>query len=731
MADDLHGFGRALIDLADNIEAALTRVAGGPQHEWQLRDPDGRFADMTGPVATVLPDLNPKGFGRFRVTPDAEWARLEAVRERFFPRSPVARNADSISVGEVVRLRRSWAKVMDRRGYAPTVLELHGLGDDIKPRVEPEETVKAWVREDAAERAWREAGGSAAMLPRSADDVVTREDGDEARLTRMAGGVLDKHGHLHAPGGLGELSGRFISKDGGGGGGGGRTEAVLKGFDSRVASVKPTTEGAAKAIGAACDRLAKKHSFDSVADDLRHAARELHERFRSDLPAVQPDIHMLGELEMFVKGRLPQIWREAERAYEPQETGDGVAALVRGYGLTPPSTVHVRSAQSLLAALGGNVRGMDEDDDYLADVDDDDVRELLAAFEQITGRKAATSTRAHVRFDPDQPRWPKGNPMGGQFRPTLAGVVDSLSKWLGGDRKSDPFKRYSDATLMKVAKERNVTFGPGVFPTREVLVKSLVDDLEGKELGVGRDKEGNVVEVDHDTRRSLAILATGRRVTITPDRMEALMEGIRALGVPPFNFNRLQVTGPKNKNMFRRHLRERPRETMPQLPTGHGEDDKTADGRYMKDFVAFLEERGIPFKFSRMDPRDLVASQSQLNGPKVAKIWGFMAKGWKPGGVMIVARDGEGGWAVVDGHHRWAGAAARSITKQLDVEVLAIDRDIDEVLGTDDQKGLVMDFAAFEGLADDREAPKPTEQTDLLTQIAKESGGRVQIIPVS
>ena len=106
-----------------------------------------------------------------------------------------------------------------------------------------------------------------------------------------------------------------------------------------------------------------------------------------------------------------------------------------------------------------------------------------------------------------------------------------------------------------------------------------------------------------------------------------------------------------------------------------------------------------------MDPRELVASQSELSGPKVAKLYGFMGAGWKPGGVMIIARSGDE-WAVVDGHHRWAGAAARSVSGDdtLEVDVMMIDADIDDVLGTPEHPdGVVMGFASFEGLGADRE----------------------------
>lgn len=367
----------------------------------------------------------------------------------------------------------------------------------------------------------------------------------------------------------------------------------------------------------------------------------------------------------------------------PQTRESGLQALARGYGLAP-RTVSTRAAQEMLSLFDDEM-----DDDEM----DEQTMMLLEALEQITGRKMAVGARSHAaRFNAKQDRWPKGHPQGGQWRPTVSSMVEKLTKWVDGDRKGDPFDGFTDAQLRRVSKERGITVPKGA--ERDVVAKGLLADLESKEL-----KPHDNPVVDPESRATVAALASGKKVTVHPDRVTPLMMTIAALQPPTFNLSHLKVTGDDNRFMFRTHVPgERPRDTMPQLPTETGKE--------MDDFVDFLRDQGVKMEWGQMDPRNLIASQNQLSGPKVAKIWGFMEKGWKPGGVMIVARHGDQ-WAVVDGHHRWAGAAARSMgSGTLNVDVLKIDRDINEVLGTPGVQGLVHSFAKFEGLGDDREAGK-------------------------
>lgn len=200
-----------------------------------------------------------------------------------------------------------------------------------------------------------------------------------------------------------------------------------------------------------------------------------------------------------------------------------------------------------------------------------------------------------------------------------------------------------------------------------------------------------------DTGEVLKHLHAGEKVRADPKIVDDLMSQIKKEDDKDwFNIAKLNISGKGNGNMFQRHVRDRPRKTMPQLPT--------ETGPKMDQFMDYLDGKGVKYEYGTIDPRKLVASQSELNSKKVAKLYGFMRKdGWLEGGTIIISRDG----AVIDGHHRWAAAAAASIASggKMDVTVMKIDGDIDDVLGTpENPDGIVMGFATFEGLGDDREA---------------------------
>lgn len=401
-----------------------------------------------------------------------------------------------------------------------------------------------------------------------------------------------------------------------------------------------------------------------------------------------------------------------------QTRAASVEALARGYGMLP-RTVPVRAAQQMLAVLDDE---LDDDDEM-----DDQVRELIAALEQVTGRKArawarrAPSAKAADNWNPAlHPKWPKGHPQGGKFRPTSGALVDKLVEWYDDPKKhrnpyANPLGEFSTKQLFTVAKKFGFNSG-----YKDSLLKEETFTQKDRERVEKYLKRLAPINSSFNARRHINALAAGKDVTVESTGVDHIMQAIKDYRPAPFNFARLKVLGNGNENLFQKHLRDRPRETMPQLPTGTAPGDATKSGRTMDHFMEFLDDKGVKYEFGEMDPRELVATQSELSGPKVAKIHGFMAKGWKQRGVMIVCRDGTGGWAVVDGHHRWAAAAARSIERTarqgepLAVTVLKLDADVDEVLGRDADpakgigavEGVVMDFAEFEALGTDREGKK-------------------------
>lgn len=131
------------------------------------------------------------------------------------------------------------------------------------------------------------------------------------------------------------------------------------------------------------------------------------------------------------------------------------------------------------------------------------------------------------------------------------------------------------------------------------------------------------------------------------------------------------------------------RSKMPQLGTNEQE---------MRPFLDLLRDRGVPVRIAEIDPTTLKPSQSEISGAKTGKLYGFMADdGWLPGGLLVTSGDGY----VVDGHHRWSGAAAvraAGVRPDMTVTGLIVDAPIDEVLQ------LAASVASFESLDFDREA---------------------------
>lgn len=170
-------------------------------------------------------------------------------------------------------------------------------------------------------------------------------------------------------------------------------------------------------------------------------------------------------------------------------------------------------------------------------------------------------------------------------------------------------------------------------------------------------------------------LQEDREVAITPDVIDTLMVSVAKKDA--FNLAHLDVEGKENENLFTHHVREIPRSEMPQLPS-------TVET--IKPFGDKLAKMGVAAKIVQMDPRQLKMTQNQLDSKKVGKLYGYMKEGgWQEGGVLIASSDG----AVLDGHHRWAGASAVAASGQLvppppphpiKVTVLQVDLPIDDLL---------------------------------------------------
>lgn len=199
--------------------------------------------------------------------------------------------------------------------------------------------------------------------------------------------------------------------------------------------------------------------------------------------------------------------------------------------------------------------------------------------------------------------------------------------------------------------------------------------VQRKIKAMQRDLTGD----DPAARRAIAKqlvlrMAAGEKFSADPDVVPHLMDELS--GGDSVNMALMQLKGRGNENLFQHHMRDIPRDQMPALP------DNVHD---LQPFMDALVDRKIKFELVHMNPKEIKATQSQLSGPKVAKLYGFMKSGgWKPGGAMIVSQEN----ALLDGHHRWAGAAMASVahelgvpdSKPVNVMALKVDLPIDELL---------------------------------------------------
>ena len=171
-------------------------------------------------------------------------------------------------------------------------------------------------------------------------------------------------------------------------------------------------------------------------------------------------------------------------------------------------------------------------------------------------------------------------------------------------------------------------------------------------------------------------IAAGERVTVPEDHAADLMDAFSAPDAPTANLALAHITGPGNEHLFDSPLRDLPRDQMPALPD---------NVQGLMPFLQGLDDRGVSYELVHMDPRDMRATQSELSGAKVAKLAKLLSEnGWRPGGAMILSREN----ALLDGHHRWAGAAMAAVMHAQGVKgarpvkplALKVDLPIDELL---------------------------------------------------
>lgn len=147
-------------DIVEALKADLSKGKGSDGDKGDDKAEAKAPAKKTAPAKKAVP--NPGDFGNFPPSPDASWDREEARRTLFFRHDPVARDPDNIQAGQIVPIlgdNANWARVTDVNEKKNSIR----LAEPGKYTREDYLTaIRERVRKNAAERAWREAGGTEA-----------------------------------------------------------------------------------------------------------------------------------------------------------------------------------------------------------------------------------------------------------------------------------------------------------------------------------------------------------------------------------------------------------------------------------------------------------------------------------------------------------------------------------------------------------------------------------------
>jgi len=271
---------------------------------------------------------------------------------------------------------------------------------------------------------------------------------------------------------------------------------------------------------------------------------------------------------------------------------------------------------------------------------DEDVEALLVALDEFRA------------WDPAKhPRNLKDTPGGGRFRSLVAWIKAALKIWddklqSSGDTVGDsPLAGFSHEQLQRAVKKLGLSVRPDAS-------RAEIEELFNADLRA---------RMTHDA------LIAGRAAHAPPPPIDVLMR--RLAQESSANLAGLEVRGYGNEHLYAKHLREIPRDQMPQLP-------ENVAG--LTPFLKALNERGVKSELVDMDPRQLTMTQNQLDSKKVGYLYDAIRdKGWREETVMVASREG----AILDGHHRWAAASAvRAAGVEFDLHVLKVDMGIDELL---------------------------------------------------
>jgi hypothetical protein len=280
--------------------------------------------------------------------------------------------------------------------------------------------------------------------------------------------------------------------------------------------------------------------------------------------------------------------------------------------------------------------------------------------------------------------------------------------------------------------------GENYEPLKSAALDAVMKGHNVKGTGMGKGTPEDPVNAGGNVMLAAKALSEGKSIRLNHvdevgtllDKLSEMVEEAKAKGEAAPTFDLCKVSVPKT-NLFCAEGKGIPRAKMPQLGGIPKDGSRAAElprsdrgevnieGAFRKE----LEARGIKVEAKTVPAAFLKASQSELDGPKVAGMSKAMEAGKVPDAPIFVTRDGY----IIDGHHRWASKVAIDAKDgklgDVTMPVEMIDMEIGEAL--DFSNAFALDFgiqpkglgAAAEGVG---QGNKPADKTTARAMDAKE-----------
>jgi predicted ABC-type ATPase len=425
-------------------------------------------------------------------------------------------------------------------------------------------------------------------------------------------------------------------------------------------------------------RSARSAEVGSRTSHRRHPARMSPSRTTPQGPTRYDDWVDAGGPQPTSEHRVGEIVRVGGNAYEIMDTAAiGNTATIRDVETGDEEVVRGMTAHRLKKRN----RLLDRGKPTLADRRAEDANLRPGTDPSPEDRAASRASLAS--------RAARGGPGGGRTdarEQQRAEIREREGNWDAGDnrgrpRGDEPVDGWTEGPLVTPAVWEDIS-------------------LEGRPEGTGTLMDP--IDVQGDLDRAVTLIGEGKHVrlnqvseaatVVSLMRLAAADAAERGEKAPPYNLCQISVP---DTNLFCAGNKGITRINMPQLSGKDLRPGSIAAGMVSKPgeeaniaplFREALIERGIAVTSKREPASRLRATQSELDGEKVAGIANAMRTGTMKGpknASIFVTRDGY----VIDGHHRWAANlvvdADDDTLGDVDMRVEMVDMDI----------GAAIDFA--------------------------------------